>query len=178
MRTRRGAGVPGRPGRAARRREPYRRTPRAFRVVDNGSGHRGDAACPRLQTRYLDPTLVHRPAPASGLNQVGLSCAIVRRKVPTPADCADRAAVARHRPDFETRHDDTAVPCHRRLARAARADRRAALPDRPPPRATAPPPLPATATATSCAASPHTLSRNAAVRASHGISYPGVGGYR
>ncbi len=137
---------------AVMRQEPYRSAPRVFWVVDNGSSHRGDAACQRLQTRYPNLTLVHLPTHASWLNQVEIFFSIVQRKVLTPNDFADLAAVEHRLLDFETLYNDTAVPFHWRCTRVDLEDRLAALPDLPPPRATAPPPLPPTATATLCAA--------------------------
>lgn len=129
------------------RQEPYRSAPRAFWVVDNGSSHRGDAACQRLQAQYPTLILVHLPTHASWLNQVERYFSIVQRKALTPNDFPDLAAVETRLQDFETLYNDTAVPCHWRCTRAALEDRLAALPDLPPPRATAPPPPPSTASA-------------------------------
>ena len=127
--------------------EPYRSAPRVFWVVDNGSSHRGDAACQRLQGRYPNLVLVHLPTHASWLNQIEIYFSIVQRKALTPNDFPDLAAVEQRLLDFETRYNDTAVPFHWRFTRADLEDRLAALPDLPPPRATAPPPPPPPATA-------------------------------
>ncbi len=118
-------------------REPYRSAPRVFWVVDNGSSHRGDAACRRLQGRYPDLILVHLPTHASRLNQIELYFSIVQRKALTPNDFPDLAAVEQRLLDFATLYNDTAAPFHWRFTRADLAGRRAA-----------PPPLPPTATAT------------------------------
>jgi len=66
--------------------EPYRSANRLFWIVDNGSSHRGEAACDRL--RNVDPriTLVHTPVHASWLNQVEIYFSIIQRKVLTPND--------------------------------------------------------------------------------------------
>lgn len=121
--------------------EPYRSAPRVFWVVDTGSSHRGDAAAERLRARHPSPILVHLPTHASWLNQVELFFSIVQRKVLTPNDFPDLAAVELRLRDFETRYHDTAVPFHRRFTRQDLEARLAALPEFPPPRpAAAPPP--------------------------------------
>ncbi len=121
--------------------EPYRAAPRVFWVVDNGSSHRGEAAVARLQGRHPTRILVHLPTHASWLNQVEIYFSIVQRKVLTPNDFPDLAAVATRLLAFATRllafatlYNDTAVPFHWRFTRADLADRLAALPDLPPPR--------------------------------------------
>lgn len=50
--------------------EPYRSAARVFWIVDNGSSHRGVAACERLQKAWPNAILVHTPIHASWLNQV------------------------------------------------------------------------------------------------------------
>jgi hypothetical protein len=122
--------------------EPYRSAPRVFWVVDNGSSHRGAAAARRLQGRYPNLLLVHLPAHASWLNQIEIFFSIVQRKVLTPNDVPDLAAVERRLRAFEALYNDTAVPFHWRFTRQQLEDRLAALPDLPPPRldAATPPP--------------------------------------
>ena len=73
--------------------EPYRSAKRLFWLVDNGSSHRGQAACNRL--REVDPRiiLVHTPVHASWLNQVEIYFSIIQRKVLTPNDFANLDAV-------------------------------------------------------------------------------------
>ena len=122
--------------------EPYRRAPRVFWVVDNGSSHRGDAAAARLQGRYPNLILVHLPTHASWLNQIEIFFSIVQRKALTPNDFPDLAAVEARLQDFETLYNDTAVPFHWRFTRQQLADRLAALPDIPPPRHAPVDPLP------------------------------------
>ena len=75
--------------------EPYCSAPRVFWVVDNGSSHRGTAAVERLQRRYPTLILVHLPTHASWLNQIELYFSILQRKVLTPNDFPDLAAVER-----------------------------------------------------------------------------------
>jgi len=73
--------------------EPYRSAKRLFWIVDNGSSHRGEAACNRL--RKVDPRiiLVHTPVHASWLNQVEIYFSVIQRKVLTPNDFASLDAV-------------------------------------------------------------------------------------
>jgi len=73
--------------------EPYRSARRLFWIVDNGSSHRGAAACNRL--RKIDPRiiLVHTPVHASWLNQVEIYFSIIQRKVLTPNDFPNLDAV-------------------------------------------------------------------------------------
>ena len=73
--------------------EPYRSAKRLFWIVDNGSSHRGEAACNRM--RKIDPriVLVHTAVHASWLNQVEIYFSIIQRKVLTPNDFANLDAV-------------------------------------------------------------------------------------
>lgn len=115
-------------------REPYRSAPRVFWVVDNGSSHRGDAACRRLRARYPNLVLVHLPTHASWLNQIEIFFSIVQRKVLNPNDFADLAAVEARLLAFEALYNDTAVPFHWRFTRQQLEERLAALTALPPPR--------------------------------------------
>jgi hypothetical protein len=74
-------------------RPEYRDAARVFWVVDNGSSHRGEAAKRRLVQAYPNAILVHTPVHASWLNQVEIYFSLVQRKVLTPNDFADLAAV-------------------------------------------------------------------------------------
>ena len=98
--------------------EPYWSAPRVFWIMDNGSSHRGAASVRRLQARYPNLLLVHLPTHASWLNQVELCFSIVQRKVLTPNDFPDLAAVERRLRAFEALYNDTAVPFHWRFTRA------------------------------------------------------------
>ena len=73
--------------------EPYRSAPRVFWIVDNGSSHRGAKAARELAARYPNLILVHLPTHASWLNQIEIYFSIIQRKVLTPNDFADLAAV-------------------------------------------------------------------------------------
>jgi Homeodomain-like domain/DDE superfamily endonuclease len=77
----------------AMEQEPYRSGERVFWVVDNGSSHRGEASVRRLATAYPRAILVHTPVHASWLNQVEIYFSIIQRKVLTPNDFANLAAV-------------------------------------------------------------------------------------
>ncbi len=73
--------------------EPYCSARRLFWIVDNGSSHRGEAACNRLRKVDSRIILVHTPIHASWLNQVEIYFSIIQRKVLTPNDFPDLDAV-------------------------------------------------------------------------------------
>jgi DDE superfamily endonuclease len=74
-------------------REPYSDAERLFLVVDNGSSHRGNASIQRMRRRDRRIILVHTPVHASWLNQVEIYFSIIQRKVLTPNDFANLAAI-------------------------------------------------------------------------------------
>ncbi len=117
--------------------EPYRAAPRVFWIVDNGSSHRGTPAVERLRGRYPTLILVHLPTHASWLNQIEIFFSIVQRKVLTPNDFPDLAAVEDRLRAFAALYNDTAVPFRWRFTRRQLLDRLAALPDLPWPQAVA-----------------------------------------
>lgn len=67
--------------------EPCASAHRVFRVVANGSSHRGQAAIDRRTARYPSTVMICTPVHASRLNQVFFS--IVQRKVVSPIDFTD-----------------------------------------------------------------------------------------
>jgi hypothetical protein len=73
--------------------EPYRDAERLFLVVDNGSSHRGKASIQRMRRRDRRIILLHTPVHASWLNQVEIYFSIIQRKVLTPNDFANLAAI-------------------------------------------------------------------------------------
>jgi DDE superfamily endonuclease len=73
--------------------EPYHSGQRVFWVVDNGSSHRGQAACQRLTLAYPNLIVVHTPVHASWLNQIEIYFSIIQRKVLTPNAFTDLAEV-------------------------------------------------------------------------------------
>lgn len=97
--------------------EPYRSAPRVFWIVDNGSSHQGTHAATALAERHPNLILVHLPTHASWLNQIELYFSIVQRKVLTPNDFPDLAAVEQRLLAFEARYNDTAVPFNWRFTR-------------------------------------------------------------
>jgi hypothetical protein len=90
--------------------EPYRQAKRVFWIVDNGSSHRGRAACQRLQHKYSNLVLVHLPVHASWLNQVEIYFSVVDRKVLTPNDFPSLEAVAQRLLEFQSYYEQIAKP--------------------------------------------------------------------
>jgi hypothetical protein len=107
---------------------PYRAARRVFWIVDNGSSHRGEAAAAELVARYPNVIIVHLPTHASWLNQIEISLSILQRKVLTPNDFADLAAVEARLDAFAALYNDTAVPFDWRFTRADLEARLAELP--------------------------------------------------
>lgn len=71
----------------------YRSARRVFWIIDNGSSHCGQKADKRLHSRWFAIIPVHTPVHASWLSQVEIYSSIVQRKVFTPSDFYDLAAV-------------------------------------------------------------------------------------
>ena len=90
--------------------EPYASARRVFWVVDNGSSHRGEAACQRLSSTWPNATLVQLPVHASWLNQVEIFFSIVDRKVLTPNDFTGLAEIPDRLAAFERRYELSAAP--------------------------------------------------------------------
>jgi hypothetical protein len=110
--------------------EPYASARRVFWVVDNGSSHRGNAACVRLSARWPNAQLVHVPVHASWLNQVEIYFSVIQRKVLTPNDFADLAAVESRLGAFERRYEQAAVPFEWKFTRKDLAKLMAKLADK------------------------------------------------
>lgn len=91
-------------------RLPYIKAKRVFWVVDNGSAHRGLLAQKRLQSKYSNLVLVHTPVHASWLNQIEIYFSILKRKVLTPNDFPDLAALAERILDFQYYWESIAQP--------------------------------------------------------------------
>src|SRR3990170_4593431 len=62
---------------------PYNKARRVFRIMDNGSSHRGAACVKRLVEKYPRIVPVHGPVHASWLNQIEIYFSILQRKVLT-----------------------------------------------------------------------------------------------
>jgi hypothetical protein len=90
--------------------EPYASAKRVFWVVDNGSSHRGTAACQRLTKRWPKAQLVHLPVHASWLNQVEIYFSVIQRKVLTPNDFSNLAEIESRLAAFERRYEQAAAP--------------------------------------------------------------------
>ena len=73
--------------------EPYRSARRVFWIVDNGSSHRGERAAAELRERHPRVVIVHTPVHASWLNQIEIYFSIIQRKVLTPNDFPNLAAI-------------------------------------------------------------------------------------
>lgn len=110
--------------------EPYASARRVFWVVDNGSSHRGNAACERLSSRWPNARLVHVPVHASWLNQVEIYFSVIQRKVLTPNDFADLAEVESRLAAFERRYEQVAVPFEWKFTRKELAELMTKLADK------------------------------------------------
>ena len=95
-------------------------------------GERGKPAIARLKARWPNLILVHTPIHASWLNQIETYFSIVQRKVVTPNDFPDLAAVKDRLLSFQQRYEASAKPfrwtftrrdLHALLARFNRAPR-------------------------------------------------------
>ena len=107
---------------------PYREAKRVFWIVDNGSSHRGAAACRRLQSEFANLVLVHLPVHASWLNQIEIYFSVVQRKALTPNDFPCLSAVAKRLSDFQSYYEQIARPFEWKFTRADLAKLLAKLP--------------------------------------------------
>ena len=89
---------------------PYREAQRVFWIMDNGSSHRGQRCVRRLRDKYPRLVPVHGPIHASWLNQIEVYVSIIQRKVLTPNDFPDLAAVAERLFQFERYYEGIATP--------------------------------------------------------------------
>jgi hypothetical protein len=90
--------------------EPYRSARRVFWIVDNGTSHRGDKACQRLQAKWPSIVLVHTPIHASWLNPIEIYFSIVQRKVLTPNDFVSLVELEERLLGFQLRYQHAAKP--------------------------------------------------------------------
>lgn len=97
--------------------EPSRSASRVFRIVDNGSSHRGAKARDRLRTPGPNLVLVHTPVHASGLNPIEIYFSIVPRKVLTPNDFTSLAEVEERWLGFQARYEQIATPFQEKFKR-------------------------------------------------------------
>jgi len=92
------------------RREPYRSARRVFWITDNGASHRGQASVERLALWSPNTILVHTPIHASWLNQIEIYFSVLQRKVLTPDDSADLAALEARLLEFQAYYEQIAKP--------------------------------------------------------------------
>jgi hypothetical protein len=111
--------------------KPYRQAKHVFWVVDNGSSHRGQAACQRLQKQYSNLVLVHLPVHASWLNQVEIYFSVVQRKVLTPNDFPSLHAVQERLLEFQSYYEQIAQPFEWKFTRVELQELVAKLKDPP-----------------------------------------------
>jgi hypothetical protein len=97
--------------------EPYASARRVFWVVDNGSSHKGPKSVERMSAAWPNAQLVHLPVHASWLNQIEVVFSVIQRKVISPADFADLAALKDRLERFEDRYNHTARPFDWRFTR-------------------------------------------------------------
>ena len=90
--------------------EPYCSAHRVFWVTDNGSSHRGQASAERLAEWY--PTAIQVPTPihASWLNQIEIYFSVLQRKVLTPNETHDLAALQQRLLEFQSYYEQAAKP--------------------------------------------------------------------
>jgi hypothetical protein len=98
-------------------REPYRSADRVFWIVDNGTSHRGVAACERLRKVWPNLILVHTPVHASWLNQIEIYFSIVQRKVLSPNDFTSTDQLEKTILAFQERYSSVATPFAWRFTR-------------------------------------------------------------
>ena len=97
---------------------PNRGAKRVFWIVDNGSSHRGEAACRRLQGEFANLVLVHLPVHASWLNQIEIYFSVVQRKALTPNDFPSLPAVVQRLIGFQHYYEQVARPFEWKFTRA------------------------------------------------------------
>jgi hypothetical protein len=68
----------------------------------------------RIRGKWPNVLVVHTPVHASRLNQIEVSFSIVERKLPTPSDFHDLAALERALMGFQARHEAVQVDLLRR----------------------------------------------------------------
>jgi hypothetical protein len=90
--------------------QPYCSARRVFRITDNGSSHRGEAAIERLRRWHSNTILVHTPIHASWLNQVEIYFSILQRGALTPNDFASLEELESRILRFQSLYEATAVP--------------------------------------------------------------------
>jgi transposase len=88
----------------------YKKAPRVFIIVDNGSDHRGRPAIKRLAAAHPNAIMIHTPVHASWLNQIEIFFSIIQKKVITPGDFASLHQLSDTLLAFVHRYNHTARP--------------------------------------------------------------------
>jgi transposase len=88
----------------------YRKAPRVFVIVDNGSDHRAKAAIDRLRKAHPNAIMVHTPVHASWLNQVEIFFSVIQKKVVSPNDFSSLDKLSETLLAFIERYNRTARP--------------------------------------------------------------------
>lgn len=89
---------------------PYQMASRVFWLVDSGPGHHRSTFPQRLTGMYSNAVAVMLPVHASWLNQIEIYFSIVQRKVLTPLDVADAAALTNRLVGFQDYYQEVAKP--------------------------------------------------------------------
>jgi hypothetical protein len=89
---------------------PYTAAGRVFWIVDSGCAHHRTTFPARLKSMYANAIAVSLPTHASWLNQIELFFSIVQRKVLTPLEVTDEAALTQRLLAFQTYYAKTAKP--------------------------------------------------------------------
>jgi DDE superfamily endonuclease len=89
---------------------PYGDAERIFVIVDNGSSHRGQASIRRMKTKDQRIIMLHTPVHASWLNQVEIYFSIIQRKVLTPNNFPNLAALRLRLALYEKLSNQTPKP--------------------------------------------------------------------
>jgi len=98
--------------------EPYASANRVYRIVDNGSSHRGAASAERMASTWPNAQLIHLPAHASWLDQAEIYFSIIQRKALTPNDFTSLNQIRDRLAAFETRYNQIARPFTWKFTRA------------------------------------------------------------
>lgn len=89
---------------------PYRTAERVFWIVDSGGAHHRNTFPARLRGMYANAVAVSLPVHSSWLNQVEIYFSIVQRKVLTPLDVNDEAALTERLLGFQDYYQEVAKP--------------------------------------------------------------------
>ena len=89
---------------------PYQTAERVFWIVDGGCAHHRNTFPARLNGMYANAVAVSLPVHASWLNQIEIYFSIVQRKVLTPLDVTDKAALTERLLGFQDYYQEVAKP--------------------------------------------------------------------